>query len=92
MLSSLLSYKLQYHLLKVTGQSKHGIDFEQAQQLWLDSLRVEIQAKSAIEPRFMVIGKIEGRCWSAIVTYCEQTVRIISVRRSRKEEVALYES
>lgn len=75
-----------------SNESKHGINFEQAQQLWLDSLRVEIEAKSAIEPRFMVIGKIEGRCWSAIVTYREQTVRIISVRRSRKEEVALYES
>lgn len=75
-----------------SNESKHGINFEQAQQLWLDSLRVEIQAKSAIEPRFMAIGKIEGRCWSAIVTYREQTVRIISVRRSRKEEVALYES
>ena len=75
-----------------SNESKHGINFEQAQQLWLDSLRVEIQAKSEIEPRFMVIGKIEGRCWSAIVTYREQTVRIISVRRSRKEEVALYES
>jgi len=75
-----------------SNQSKHGINFEQAQQLWLDPQRVEIQAKSMIELRFMVIGKIEGRCWSAIVTYREQTVRIISVRRSRKEEVGLYES
>jgi len=75
-----------------SNQSKHGINFEQAQQLWLDPRRVEIQAKSMIELRFMVIGKIEGRCWSAIVTYREQTVRIISVRRSRKEEVGLYES
>ncbi|PNW35429.1 UNVERIFIED_CONTAM: toxin [Euhalothece sp. KZN 001] len=85
--------KFEYDLAKSkSNESKHGINFEQAQQLWLDSLRVEIEAKSAIEPRFMVIGKIEGRCWSAIVTYREQTVRIISVRRSRKEEVALYES
>jgi len=75
-----------------SNQSKHGINFEQAQQLWLDPRRFEIQAKSMIELRFMVIGKIEGRCWSAIVTYREQTVRIISVRRSRKEEVGLYES
>lgn len=55
-------------------------------------LSLRFKLRSAIEPRFMVIGKIEGRCWSAIVTYREQTVRIISVRRSRKEEVALYES
>jgi hypothetical protein len=71
---------------------KHGISFEQAQQLWLDPLRVQIQAKSMIEPRFMVIGKIQDKYWSAIVTYRKETIRIISVRRSRKEEVALYES
>lgn len=74
------------------NQSKHGINFQQAQQLWLDPLRVEIQAKSMIEPRFMVIGKIEGRYWSAIITYRQQVTRIISVRRSRKEEIELYES
>jgi uncharacterized DUF497 family protein len=85
--------KFEYDLAKSeSNQFKHGINFEQAQQLWLDPRRVEIQAKSMIELRFMVIGKIEGRCWSAIVTYREQTVRIISVRRSRKEEVGLYES
>jgi uncharacterized protein len=39
-----------------------------------------------------VIGRIEGKHWSAVVTYREQQVRIISARRSRKEEVALYES
>lgn len=65
---ALISFIL-YHLLKVTGHSvprypeiRLAISlatFEQAQQLWLDSLRVEIQAKSAIEPRFMVIGKIK---------------------------------
>lgn len=75
-----------------TNWFKHGISFKQAQQLWLDPLRIQIQAKSVIETRFMVIGKIEGKCWSAIVTYRAETIRIISVRRSRKEEVELYES
>jgi len=74
------------------NQSKHGINFERAQQLWSDPLRVEIQAQSMEEPRFMVIGKIEGRHWSAIVTYRQQATRIISVRRSREEEIGLYES
>jgi uncharacterized DUF497 family protein len=68
------------------------IDFENAQSLWSDQNRVEIETYSTIEPRIMVIGKIENKHWSAIITYRGQTVRIISVRRSRKSEVKLYES
>jgi uncharacterized DUF497 family protein len=75
-----------------TNKNKHGIDFENAQSLWSDQNRVEIETYSTIEPRIMVIGKIENKHWSAIITYRGQTVRIISVRRSRKNEVKLYES
>ena len=42
---------------------KHGIDFIEAQALWVDSNVVEIPAKTVGEPRFIVIGKISGRCW-----------------------------
>jgi len=71
---------------------KHGIDFVAAQELWVDPELVEIQAKSEDEPRFLVIGRIAKKYWSAIITYRGHTIRIISVRRSRKREVALYES
>lgn len=54
-------------------------------------MRVEIPARTVDEPRWLVIGQIAGRHWSAVVTYREQRVRIISARRSRKEETALYE-
>jgi uncharacterized protein len=70
---------------------KHGIDFTQAQQLWQDVARVEIPARTTDEPRWLVIGRIDGRHWSVVVTYRQGRVRIISARRSRKEEVALYE-
>jgi len=70
---------------------KHGIDFTAVQALWDDAMRVEIPARTADEPRWLVIGQIAGRHWSAVVTYREQRVRIISARRSRKEETALYE-
>ena len=76
----------------LVNAEKHGIDFHQAQALWSDSDLVEIRAKSDDEPRYLVVGQIEGRHWSAVITYREQVVRIISVRRSRKAEVALYES
>jgi uncharacterized protein len=70
---------------------KHGIDFTAVQALWDDPMRVEIPARTVDEPRWLVIGQIAGRHWSAVVTYREQRVRIISARRSRKEETALYE-
>jgi uncharacterized DUF497 family protein len=70
---------------------KHGIDFTAAQALWQDVMRVEIPARTVDEARWLVIGQIGGKHWSVVVTYREQRVRIISARRSRKEEVALYE-
>ena len=70
---------------------KHGIDFTEVQVLWDDPVRAEIPARTADEPRWLVIGKIADRHWSAVITYREQRVRIISARRARKEERALYE-
>ena len=71
---------------------KHGIDFIEAQSLWSDSSLLEIPAKTLDEPRFLVIGLIGQKHWSAVVTYREGNIRLISVRRSRDEEVTLYES
>jgi uncharacterized DUF497 family protein len=73
------------------NRDKHGIDFVEAQALWLDPARVSFAVRTDNEPRFMVVGTIEGKHWSAIVTYRGDTVRLISVRRSRVEEVESYE-
>jgi uncharacterized protein len=70
---------------------KHGIDFVEAQALWSDPNLIEIPAKTVDEPRFLVIGRISGKHWSAVVTHRSERIRLISVRRSRPEEVALYE-
>ena len=70
---------------------KHGIDFIQAQELWRDPYLIEIPAMTVDEPRFLVIGRIGAKHWSAVITYRSENIRIISVRRSRPEEVALYE-
>ena len=71
--------------------SKHGIDFEDAKELWDDSKLLEIPAKNIDEPRFLIIAKLREKHWSAIITYRKNIIRIISVRRARKEEVNLYE-
>lgn len=75
-----------------TNKKKHGIDFVEAQALWDDPDRIEIPAVTIDEPRFVVIGKISDIHWSTIITYRGEKIRIISVRRSRKEEIEIYES
>jgi hypothetical protein len=71
---------------------KHGIDFVDAQALWGDPDRIEIPARTDDESRSLIVGKTGGVCWSAIVTRRGERIRIISVRRSRREEVSWYES
>lgn len=71
---------------------QHGIDFVEAQLLWLDPYLLEIPAKTVDEPRYLMIGKILDKHWSAVVTYRNESIRIISVRRARIEEVEIYES
>jgi uncharacterized DUF497 family protein len=75
-----------------SNKQKHGLDFVEAQALWFDMERVEIPARTVDEPRVLIIGKIQGKHWSAVVTYRDQRVRLISVRCSRQEEIEIYES
>jgi uncharacterized protein len=61
-------------------------------ELWADSGLVEIPARTTDEARWVVVGKIDQKHWSAVITRRGENVRLISVRRSRDEEVAIYES
>ena len=74
------------------NKRKHGIDFEEAQQLWEDSGLVEIPARTTDEPRWLLVGKLDQKCWSAVITRRGENIRLISVRRSRDDEVMIYES
>ena len=86
-------YKFEFDPKKsLSNLDKHGIDFISAQAIWVDPDFIEIQAKSLDEPRSLVIGIIAEKHWSAVITYRDQYIRIISVRRSRNSEVAIYES
>jgi uncharacterized DUF497 family protein len=71
---------------------KHSIDFEEAKLLWNDPDLVEIPASTSDEPRFVIIAFHNGKHWSAVITYRDSIIRIISVRRSRTNEVKFYES
>ena len=73
------------------NKSKHGIDFNNAAQLWNEQDRIEIQTSFQAKNRNALIGKIEDKLWTAIFTRRADAIRIISVRRSRKKETKLYE-
>ncbi|MDA8099890.1 MAG: BrnT family toxin [Nitrospiraceae bacterium] len=74
------------------NKQKHGLDFHEAQTLWDDPDLIEVPVQTIDEPRYLVIGKISGKHWSGIITLREGKIRIISVRRSRKEEIEIYEN
>ena len=76
----------------IANKSKHGIDFETAKELWLDVNRIEIEAPYPVEERRILIAYLHEKPWTAVYTIRGKSViRIISVRRSREKEVALYE-
>jgi uncharacterized DUF497 family protein len=80
------------HIKSLSNAKKHGINFEKAQKIWDDPDFVEVPARLQDEPRLLVIGRFEGKLWSAVITYRHGKIRIISVRRARPEEEAIYES
>ncbi|KKU19497.1 MAG: hypothetical protein UX30_C0011G0003 [Candidatus Saccharibacteria bacterium GW2011_GWA2_46_10] len=73
-----------------TNKEKHSIDFETVKKLWA-GFSVEFAVEHPIENRFAIIGKIEGKFYTAIYTLREERIRIISCRRSRTKEIKLYE-
>jgi len=84
--------KFEYDPAKSTAnKAKHGIDFEETQALWKDVDRVEAKILRPGEKRYLLVGLIGLHHWTAIITYRGEAVRIISVRRSRHDEVGRYE-
>ncbi len=73
------------------NKTKHGIDFIEAQQLWDDVDRLEIPARTADEPRFALIARLDQSVWTAVFTIRGARIRLISVRRARDKEKELYD-
>jgi hypothetical protein len=72
------------------NKARHGIDFSEAEAIWTDPDRLQIQARSLDEPRYQVIGRIGEKTRSAFITYRNEKIRITPVRRARAEEEARY--
>ena len=75
-----------------TNQQKHGIDFIEAQKLWQDEKMLQVSLDFPEKVRYICVGKIGSKHYSAFITYRGRNVRIISVRRSRKKEIFNYEN
>ena len=73
-----------------SNKAKHGIDLEEAGQLWLDSQRVVFVARFQDEERHGLIASWAGVLWCAIFTIRNDKIRIISVRKARDYEKELY--
>ena len=83
--------EFEYAVTKsLSNQQKHGIDFEEAKNLWVDENRIQIKARSETESRFALIALYNNQLWTAFYTTRNEHLRIISVRRSREEERRLY--
>lgn len=70
---------------------KHGIDFEEAQELWEDDEMMEFPIEFKGEDRFGVMARYGGSTWVAICTMRGGAVRIISVRRASAKEASAYD-
>ena len=75
----------------ISNRAKHGIDFEDAKHLWDDEYALEVPSAYEGEDRWLIIGEIQKVRWTAIVTRRGDTIRIISVRRSRSTELEIYD-
>ncbi len=77
----------------MTNLDKHGIDFDEAQNLWSDESKIIFPVTTTSgEERFLMIAKYNNKYWTAIYTLRGDNIRIISVRRSRPKEIAHYEN
>ncbi len=74
------------------NKAKHGLDFEEAEELWEDPDGIGFPAPSEDEKRFALLGSVRGKLWVAFYTLRNGRIRLISVRRARKGERKLYES
>jgi uncharacterized DUF497 family protein len=75
-----------------SNKAKHGVDFIEAQALWIDENLLALPLRFEDERRIAYVGCMGGRHWTAIATCRGKVIRIISVRRSRDNEVKWYEN
>lgn len=75
---------------RLANIAKHGIDFLDCVEAFADKRSFEIRSDQAGEQRCLLIGTVKGRIVAVIFTIRGDAIRIISVRRARQKEAALW--
>ena len=73
-----------------SNKAKHGIDFIEARALWRRFVS-EDPADFRGEMRYVIIGVIGVKHWTAVVTQRGGVIRIISARQANPDEIQRYE-
>lgn len=78
----------------VINRAKHGVPLAFGAGIWDDAAAVIIPTIRIEdgERRFRAIGMVDGRLWTAVHVYRDDTIRMISVRRSNDGERRIYDS
>jgi uncharacterized protein len=86
-----MSHLFEFDTAKsASNKIKHGIDFNEAQRLWADDKLLVAGARFGREQRWIAIGLIADKLWTAVFTHRDNALRIISVRRARNNEIENY--
>jgi len=89
--STISTVKFDWDPAKSAGnEAKHGLSLASATALWAGPV-ITLPSKKPGELRHLAIGLIEGRHWTVIYTPRDNSIRLISARRSRKNEKTLYQ-
>ena len=68
------------------NKEKHGISFEEATKLFTKDVKIYLAKEVKGEKRYLISNFLNDKCYSAIFTIRNGKIRIISVRRCRKNE------
>jgi uncharacterized DUF497 family protein len=84
--------KFEYDPAKsASNKAKHGIDFEETKAIWQDEQRTVVAVRIVgVEQRDLTVGMLNGKLHTAVTTMRGDIIRIISVRRARPNEEAVY--
>ena len=69
--------------------AKHGIDFEDATEVFYGEALVS-RSNRKNEERWIALGEVEGRIIAVVYTWRKSALRLISARRASKNEATEY--
>ena len=69
---------------------KHGLDFNDAKDVFLDPRQFTYRSAHSREPRYVTVGTVGGLLVAVVSTLRQEKIRIISARVARRSERIQY--